>query len=118
MSYPITQEYLSGNAFSWQLSKIQDKNFQVKLIATIEIDKVCKINSICNKFEGTVHNKIVLIDAVSEHSAVITGSFNFTWAAQHKNAENILIVRRNIPLASQYASNWERHRQDATPYAK
>jgi len=64
------------------------------------------------------HNKIIVIDAASGHSAVITGSFNFTWTAQHKNAENILIVRRNIPLASQYALNWERHRQDATPYTK
>jgi phosphatidylserine/phosphatidylglycerophosphate/cardiolipin synthase-like enzyme len=66
----------------------------------------------------SAHNKIIVIDAASEHSAVITGSFNFTWAAEHKNAENILIVRRNIPLASQYASNWERHWQDATPYIK
>ena len=64
------------------------------------------------------HNKIIVIDAATLDAIVITGSFNFTWTAQHKNAENILIARKNSPLASRYALNWERHRQDAAPYKK
>ena len=64
------------------------------------------------------HNKIVVIDAATPDATVITGSFNFTWNAQHKNAENIIIVRRNPSLASQYTLNWERHRQDAMQYKK
>lgn len=62
------------------------------------------------------HNKIVVIDAGTPDATVITGSFNFTWTAQHKNAENMLIVRNNPLLAGRYAQNWERHRQDATRY--
>jgi phosphatidylserine/phosphatidylglycerophosphate/cardiolipin synthase-like enzyme len=62
------------------------------------------------------HNKIIVIDAGMPDAAVVTGSFNFTWTAQHKNAENILIARHNPTLAARYAANWERHRQDATPY--
>jgi phosphatidylserine/phosphatidylglycerophosphate/cardiolipin synthase-like enzyme len=62
------------------------------------------------------HNKIIVIDAGTPESTVITGSFNFTWTAQHRNAENILIARKNSLLASRYALNWERHRQDAIPY--
>lgn len=64
------------------------------------------------------HNKIIVIDAATSNSIVITGSYNFTWAAQHKNAENILIARSNPTLASRYALNWERHQQDAAPYNK
>lgn len=64
------------------------------------------------------HNKIIVIDAGMPDAIVVTGSFNFTWTAQHKNAENILIVRSNPVLAARYAANWERHRQDATPYRK
>jgi phosphatidylserine/phosphatidylglycerophosphate/cardiolipin synthase-like enzyme len=64
------------------------------------------------------HNKVIVIDAATPDATVITGSFNFTWSAQHKNAENILVARKNPILASRYASNWERHRQDATPYKK
>jgi phosphatidylserine/phosphatidylglycerophosphate/cardiolipin synthase-like enzyme len=64
------------------------------------------------------HNKVIVIDAATPNATVITGSFNFTWSAQHKNAENILIARKNSPLAARYALNWERQRQDATPYTK
>lgn len=64
------------------------------------------------------HNKVMVIDAGTANATVITGSFNFTWTAQHRNAENILIARNNPALALRYAQNWERHRQDATPYKK
>lgn len=60
------------------------------------------------------HNKVIVIDAATAAATVVTGSFNFTWAAQHKNAENILIARNNPPLAARYALNWERQRQQAT----
>ncbi|HZW12059.1 MAG TPA: phospholipase D family protein [Noviherbaspirillum sp.] len=64
------------------------------------------------------HNKVMVVDAGTADAAVITGSFNFTWTAQHKNAENVLIARGNPALAARYAQNWERHRQDAVPYKK
>ncbi|WP_284079197.1 phospholipase D family protein [Herbaspirillum aquaticum] len=59
------------------------------------------------------HNKVIIIDAALPTATVITGSYNFTWSAQHKNAENVLILGKNPPLAARYASNWQRHRQDA-----
>lgn len=62
------------------------------------------------------HNKVIVIDAGTASATVITGSYNFTWSAQHKNAENILVAHGNSALAARYALNWERHRQDATPY--
>lgn len=62
------------------------------------------------------HNKVMVIDAGMPDATVITGSFNFTWTAQHKNAENLLIARNNPALAARYAMNWERHRADASLY--
>lgn len=64
------------------------------------------------------HNKVIVIDAGMPQATVITGSFNFTWSAQHKNAENILVARNNPGLASRYALNWERHRLEAQPFKK
>lgn len=64
------------------------------------------------------HNKIIVVDPASADATVITGSYNFTWSAQNRNSENILIARQNPPLAAQYLANWERHRQHATPYKK
>ncbi|HJV86838.1 MAG TPA: phospholipase D family protein [Noviherbaspirillum sp.] len=64
------------------------------------------------------HNKVIVIDPNGQDATVVTGSFNFTWTAQHRNAENVLIARKNPALAERYAQNWERHRQDATPYKR
>lgn len=62
------------------------------------------------------HNKLLIIDSGTPGATVITGSYNFTWTAQHRNAENILIVRNNPALAARYAANWWRHREHAVPY--
>jgi phosphatidylserine/phosphatidylglycerophosphate/cardiolipin synthase-like enzyme len=70
-----------------------------------------------NKYQNA-HNKIIVVDAGTPAATVVTGSFNFTWTAQHRNAENVLIVRNNPTLAARYASNWEQHKQDATPFQK
>ena len=49
------------------------------------------------------HNKIMIID----EETVITGSFNFTKAAEEKNAENVLVIRGNKELAKLYLQNWQ-----------
>ena len=61
------------------------------------------------------HNKVIIIDAVTAAPVLVTGSFNFTWTAQHKNAENVLVMRNDPSLTARYAANWQRHRLDATP---
>ena len=65
---------------------------------------------------ASAHNKVILIDAETAQSAVITGSYNFTWSAQARNAENLLLLRGNLPLARRYLENWRRHRDDAEKY--
>lgn len=63
------------------------------------------------------HNKLMLIDPLGPHPAVVTGSYNFTYSAQARNAENLLILRDDPALARAYFDNWWRHRGDAVPYA-
>ena len=62
---------------------------------------------------AAAHNKIMVIDSGDADCAVVTGSFNFTYAAQHRNAENALILRGNPPLCEAYFNNWRRHRTHA-----
>jgi phosphatidylserine/phosphatidylglycerophosphate/cardiolipin synthase-like enzyme len=62
------------------------------------------------------HNKVMVIDADAALPVVVTGSYNWTVAAQRRNAENVLIVSGNAGLARAYKTNWERHRLDALPY--
>lgn len=66
---------------------------------------------------ATAHNKIMLIDAQTRHGTLITGSYNFTWSAQARNAENLLIIRNHPALLNRYLANWQRHAAEAQPYA-
>jgi phosphatidylserine/phosphatidylglycerophosphate/cardiolipin synthase-like enzyme len=66
-----------------------------------------------DKRSGIAHNKIIIID----EKQVITGSFNFTYSAEHKNRENVLWIR-DKNLARQYLDNWHRcqmHAMQETP---
>lgn len=75
---------------------------------------------------ATAHNKLMLIDVDADVDAgdkpqqaqpvVITGSYNFTYAAQARNAENLLLLRGNPALAAAYLANWQRHHAEAIPY--
>ncbi len=57
------------------------------------------------------HNKIMVIDG----ETVITGSFNFTKAAEESNAENLLVIR-DKKLADLYTKNWQNHNGHSEPY--
>lgn len=61
------------------------------------------------------HNKVMIMDAGTPNATLITGSFNFTHAAQYRNAENLLILRGNPLLTEAYAANWRRHRAHSLP---
>ena len=50
------------------------------------------------------HNKVMIIDGAT----VLTGSFNFTKAAEENNAENLLVIR-DSELAAKYTANWKEH---------
>lgn len=57
----------------------------------------------------SAHNKVMVLDAGQPSAQVITGSFNFTRAAQHKNAENVVFISGNDVLVRAYVANWQRH---------
>jgi phosphatidylserine/phosphatidylglycerophosphate/cardiolipin synthase-like enzyme len=59
------------------------------------------------RFDGeheVANNKVIIID----ENTVITGSYNFTKAAEEKNAENILIIR-DADVAAKYLENYKKH---------
>ena len=60
---------------------------------------------------GIAHNKVMIIDEF----LVITGSFNFTHAAQHRNSENVLFIESR-DIALEYKKNWINRAQTAKPY--
>jgi phosphatidylserine/phosphatidylglycerophosphate/cardiolipin synthase-like enzyme len=58
------------------------------------------------------HNKIMIID----EKEVITGSFNFSDAAQKKNAENLVFIT-DPQVAKAYMQNWENRKRQSIVYS-
>lgn len=82
---------------------IIDKGRKTERYSAVTFFKNQGIPVYIDDLEPLQHNKIMIIDV----STVITGSFNFTKAAE-RNAENVLIIRSK-EMAGIYKRNWERH---------
>ncbi|MFJ5486528.1 phospholipase D-like domain-containing protein [Hansschlegelia beijingensis] len=59
----------------------------------------------------TQHNKIMIID----QSEVFTGSYNFTSAAQNKNAENMIRITSAPEVVASFTKNWQRRAAASRP---
>jgi len=71
---------------------------------------------------GTADATVAIVDAavvgfvmVVDDEVVITGSFNFTKAAEDRNAENPLVIR-DRDLAAKYTANCQAHDEHAEDY--
>lgn len=51
------------------------------------------------------HNKVIVIDG----DTVITGSFNFSAAAENSNAENLIILTGRPKIAAACTKDFEEH---------
>ncbi len=109
------------------LIRAHRRGVDVQVIADPEQAELIGHNVVGLLFSGNVpvyadavhsaaHNKIIVIDARDEKPVLITGSFNFTFAAQFRNAENLLVFRGNRELARAFMDNWERHRAHSMPF--
>ena len=70
-----------------------------------------KISTYIDEKHLIANNKIIIIDKTT----IITGSFNFTKAAEDKNAENVLIIR-DKGLAAVYIDNFLKHKQHSKKF--
>src|SRR5579862_7269385 len=50
---------------------------------------------------GLMHDKILIVD----DETVLTGSFNYTWSAENRNAENLIVIHEPA-IAAEYVRNW------------
>ena len=87
-----------------QLAIILDKSQRTEKYSEADFLAHAGIETFIDAKHAIAHNKVMVIDG----ETVITGSFNFTKAAEEHNAENLLVI--NDPeLAKRYAENWKLH---------
>lgn len=101
-SYPIAKALVRAHERGVKVRGIFDKsNFQKQYFSFAPYLQKHGIPIWKDSPIGIAHNKVMIIDAAT----VETGSFNFTKAAQKKNAENMLIIDSK-KLAAQYEVNF------------
>ena len=101
-SRPIAQALHDARKRGVDVRAILDKSQERGKSGVLEILASAEIPIRIDDKVSIAHNKVIVIDG----AATITGSFNFTNAAQRKNAENVLIVRNDRGLAQAYEANF------------
>ena len=109
-SAPIAKALLEAHKRGVKVQVILDKSQKTQKYSSATFLKNSRIPTFIDDKHAIAHNKIMIID----REIVITGSFNFTKAAEEKNAENLLIIR-DKGLAKVYIENWEKHKGHSEP---
>ncbi len=110
-SAPIAQALVDAAKRGVKVDVILDKSQRTEHYSEADFLAHDGIPVSIDAVHAIAHNKVMVID----DETVITGSFNFTKAAEEHNAEN-LIVLHDKSLATQYRANWEKHRAHSQPY--
>jgi phosphatidylserine/phosphatidylglycerophosphate/cardiolipin synthase-like enzyme len=104
-SAPIAEALLKAHTRGIKVEVILDKSQRTQKYSSSTFMANARIPTYIDAEHAIAHNKIIIID----RSVVITGSFNFTKAAEENNAENLLVIRSK-EVAKPYLDNWLRHR--------
>lgn len=116
-SRPIAKALLAAHQRGVRVQLLADQQMALKNGEQLDLLASAGVEVALETRYAAAHNKLVLVDATLPQAVVITGSYNFTWSAQARNAENLLVLRGEQELARRYLANWQRHQRDAIPYA-
>lgn len=110
-SAPIAKALIEAHKRGVKVAAILDKSQRTAKYTSATFLANMRIPTYIDDRHAIAHNKIIIIDG----STTITGSFNFTKAAQERNAENLLIIRSK-EIAKAYRENWNDHLQHSERY--
>jgi len=97
----IIDELIEASRRGVKVKAILDRsNFSEKK-SVVENLRRAGIEVIRDKVLGIAHNKIIILDKIT----VVTGSFNFTEAADKRNSENVVVIH-DKKIAEKYMNNW------------
>jgi phosphatidylserine/phosphatidylglycerophosphate/cardiolipin synthase-like enzyme len=110
-SAPIAKALVDAHKRGIHVQIILDRSQRKERYSSADFTAHAGIRTYIDAAHSIAHNKVMIIDK----AVVITGSFNFTKAAEEKNAENLLVLRSK-ELARGYIENWERHKEHSEIY--
>ena len=110
-SAPIAGALVDAHKRGVKVEAVLDKSNLTERYSSADFLAHMGIPTKIDSVHAIAHNKVMVIDG----ETVITGSFNFTKAAEEHNAENLLIIH-DKDLAARYAANWQAHAAHSEPY--
>jgi len=111
-SAPIAKSLVAAKKRGVNVQVILDKSNRTEKYSSADFVAHAGIPTFIDAKHAIAHNKVMVIDGTT----VLTGSFNFTKAAEDSNAENLLVIH-DAALAKKYAANWQLHRQHSEAYS-
>lgn len=110
-SAPIAKAIVNAHKRGVHVEMILDRSQRTEKYSSADFVLHAAIPAYIDAEHAIAHNKVMVIDS----QTVITGSFNFTNAAEEHNAENLLVIR-SPELAEKYAANWKAHLEHSEKY--
>lgn len=108
----VAKALLNAHKRGVRVEVVLDKSNVEKKYSAADFTAHADIPTFIDSAETIAHNKIIIID----RNTLITGSFNFSKAAETSNAENLLVIKGNQPLVNAYIANYLRHRAHSEQY--
>lgn len=109
---PITEALIAAKNSGVDVQVILDSTESKMKYSALSALRTAGVPVYIDAKHAIAHNKVMIFDS----SSVETGSYNYTNAAEHDNAENCLFLEA-ATFASPYAENWNVHKDhsSATP---
>ncbi|MHB9072520.1 MAG: phospholipase D family nuclease [Desulfobaccales bacterium] len=111
-SKPIAQALIQAQKRGVRIAAVLDKSNWTQKYSAATFLKNVDVPVYIDDKHAIAHNKIMIID----NRVVITGSFNFTMAAETKNAENLLIIEDMPDFTRAYRENFQKHLRHSVAY--
>jgi phosphatidylserine/phosphatidylglycerophosphate/cardiolipin synthase-like enzyme len=113
-SAPIAEALVRAHRRGVRVRALLDKSNATARYSGATFLQNAGIEVLIDASHAIAHSKVLTIDGTT----LVTGSFNFSKAAEEKNAENLLIIKDAPGLLNQYAANWKAHSAHAKPYER
>lgn len=112
-SRPIGEALIDARHRGVAVTVIADRSEQRDIHSEISTLEKAGIPVYIDAKHAIAHNKVMVID----NATVITGSFNFTHAAEFENADNLLVIHHHPAIAAAYTDNFQHHLAHSDRYS-
>jgi phosphatidylserine/phosphatidylglycerophosphate/cardiolipin synthase-like enzyme len=104
-SAPIAKALVEAHKRGVKVLAVLDKANETDKYSAAAFLTNAGIQTLIDDQHAIAHNKVMVIDSTT----ILTGSFNFTKAAEEKNAENLLVIKEAPELVKAYEQNIMAH---------